>query len=84
MSLSFSSLVDKVFTELHKHCKDCNYCLEYIKIKDNQRLFSCLKCNKNHKSHFSKSLTKRFANTYEFCNGGINKFILLLGKGIYP
>ena len=29
-------------------------------------------------------LIKRFANTYEFCNGGINKFILLLRKGVSP
>ena len=24
------------------------------------------------------------SNTYEFCNGDINKFILLLRKGVYP
>ena len=24
------------------------------------------------------------ANIYEFCNGDINKFILLLRKGVYP
>ena len=27
---------------------------------------------------------KRFANTFEFCNGDTNKFILLLRKGVYP
>ena len=32
----------------------------------------------------SKKLTKRFKNTYEFCNKDINKFILLLRKGVYP
>ena len=26
----------------------------------------------------------RFANTYEFCDGDINEFILLLRKGVYP
>ena len=30
----------------------------------------------------SKELTKRFRNTYEFCD--INKLILLLRKGIIP
>ena len=25
-----------------------------------------------------------FANTYNFCGGDINKFILLLRKGVYP
>ena len=34
-------------------------------------------------NNFNKELIKRFENAYEFCNGGINKFILLLGKGVY-
>ena len=29
-------------------------------------------------------LIKNFSNTYEFCNGDVNKFILLLKKSIYP
>ena len=33
---------------------------------------------------FNEKLINRFANTDEFCNGGINKFILLLRKGVYP
>ena len=32
----------------------------------------------------NKELIKRFANIYEFCNEDINKFILLLRKGVYP
>ena len=32
---------------------------------------------------FNKYLIKRFANTYAFCNEDINKFILLLRKGVY-
>ena len=31
-----------------------------------------------------KELIKIFANTYEFCNGDINKFISLQRKGVYP
>ena len=31
-----------------------------------------------------KELVRRFANTYEFCNGDTNKFILLLRKGVCP
>ena len=26
---------------------------------------------------------KKFPNTYQFCNGDVNKFILLLRKGVY-
>ena len=29
-------------------------------------------------------MIKRFENTYEFCDRHINKFILLLRKGVYP
>ena len=29
-------------------------------------------------------LIKKFPNTYKFCNNGINKFLLLLRKGVYP
>ena len=31
-----------------------------------------------------KDVIKRFASIYEFCNRDINKFILLLKKGVYP
>ena len=29
-------------------------------------------------------LIKKFPNVYQFCNGYINKFVLLLRKGVYP
>ena len=29
-------------------------------------------------------LIKKFPNLYQFCNGDINKFVLLLRKGVYP
>ena len=44
----------------------------------------CFECKKIYKKEFNKELIKRFANIYEFCNGDINKFILLLRKGVYP
>ena len=47
-------------------------------------IFRCFECKKSYKRDFNKELIKRFANIYEFCNEGINKFILLLRKGIYP
>ena len=28
--------------------------------------------------------TKDFSTLYKFCNGDLNKFVLLLRKGIYP
>ena len=41
-------------------------------------------CKQYYEKCFNKELMKRFANTYEFCNGKLNKFILLLRKGVYP
>ena len=29
-------------------------------------------------------LIGKFPNTYQFCNGNLNKFVLLLRKGVYP
>ena len=55
-----------------------------MSIKDEQLIFRCFECKKNYKKDFNKELIKRFANIYEFCNEGINTFILLLRKGVYP
>ena len=32
----------------------------------------------------SKWIIKMFTNIHQFCNEDINKFILLLRKGVYP
>ena len=84
MSSSLSSLVDNLSEGLHSDkCTDCKFCLDYMTTKDEQLIFRCFECKKNYKKDFNKELIKRFANIYEFCNEGINKFILLLRKGVY-
>ena len=84
MSTSLSSLVDNLSEKHHSDkCKDCKSEPDYTSIKSNQLIFQCLECKKNYKKDY-KELIKRFANTYEFCNGDTNKFILLLRKGVYP
>ena len=55
-----------------------------MSFKDNQLIFESFECKKNHGEDFNKDLINRFANTYEFCNGDINEFVLLLRKGVYP
>ena len=47
-------------------------------------MFECFDCKKRYTRKFDKKLTKKFKNTYNFCNGDIDKFMLLLRKGIYP
>ena len=32
----------------------------------------------------TNGLIKKFPNTYQFCNDDVNKFVLLLRKGVYP
>ena len=85
MSRLFSNLFDNLSEGFHNgRCIDCKSCLGYISIKDNQLIFRCFECKKNYKKDFNKELVKRFANIYEFRNGDINNFILLLRKGVYP
>ena len=55
-----------------------------MKTKDEKLIFRCFNCKKNYEKDFNKELKERFANIYEFCNGHLNKFILLLRKGVYP
>ena len=52
-----------------------------MKTKDEKLIFRCFSCKKNYEKDFNKKLIERFANIYEFCNGDLNKFILLLRKG---
>ena len=31
-----------------------------------------------------KKLIENFPSIYQFCNGNLIKFVMLLGKGVYP
>ena len=85
MSTSLSKLIDNFSEGLHNdNCKDCESYLDYITIKDNKLIFRCFSCKKNYEKDFNKELIQSFVNIYEFCNGDLNKFILLLRKGVYP
>ena len=70
MSTSLSSLVDNLSDRLQSNkCKNCESCLYYMKAEDNQLVFECLNCNKNHNKDFNKELINRFSNTCKLCNG---------------
>ena len=85
MSTSLSNLVSNLSEGRHNdRCIDCKSCLDYMTTKDEQLIFRCFMCKKNYEKNFNEKLIQRFANTYEFCNGDLNKFILLLRKGVYP
>ena len=85
MSTSLSKIVDNLSEGLHNNrCVDCKSCLDYMKTKDEKLILRCFSCKKNYEKDFNKELIKRFANTYNFCDNDLNKFILLLRKGVYP
>ena len=85
MSTSLSKLVDNLSEGIHNNtCVDCKSCLDYMKTKDKKLVFRCFSCKKNYEKDFNKELIKRFANMYSFCSKDLNKFVLLLRKGVYP
>ena len=55
----------------------------FIKFKNNALNYNRKKCN-NKSCKSVNELTEKFPNTYRFCNGNLNKFSLLLRKGVYP
>ena len=84
MSTFLSKLVDNLSERLHNNkCLNCKSCLDYIKPKNEKLILKCFNCKKYYEKDFNKELIKRFASTYEFCNKNLNKFILLLRKGVY-
>ena len=85
MSTSLSELVDNLSEGLHNNkCVNCKSCLDYMRTKNEKLIVKCFNCKQNYEKDFNKELIKRFANTYEFCNKNLNKFILLLRKSVYP
>ena len=85
MSSSLSNLVDNLSEGFQSDkFTDCKSYLHYMTTKDEQLIFRCFECKNNYKKAFKKELIKRFANIYEFGNEDINKFTLLLQKGVYP
>ena len=85
MSMSLSKLIDNLSEGLHNNkCLDCKSYLDYIKTKNEKLIFKCFNCKSYYEKDFNKELIKRFASMYEFCNKNLNKFVLLLRKGVYP
>ena len=89
MSTSLSNLVDNLSGVYDKECKKC---MERKKIRlncqfigfENGRLnYKCKECKKSYTKVTNESI-KNFPTLYKLCNGDLNKFFLLLRKGIYP
>ena len=100
MSSSLSKRVDNLSEGIHNNkCVNCKSNLDYVRIttaklgvlarssserKNERLLLKCFSCDSYYEKKFNKELIKKFKTTYSFCNNDLNKFILLLRKGVYP
>ena len=85
IATSLSKLVDNLTEDIHgDKCVDCKSDLSYMKVIDEALIIRCFNCKKNYKKEINKVLIERFASTYKFCNNDLNKFVMLLRKGVYP
>ena len=85
MAISLSNITNYLTEETCKiKCKECDCFLQHQSIKNNLIKYKWLSCNKNYSSKYDEELKKKFKNTFKFSNNDINKFVLLLRKGVYP
>ena len=68
MSTSLSDLVGNMSGKFNSI--ECKSCTENNRCKECKKLI--------------EELIKKFSSIYQFCNGDLNKYILLLRKGFYP
>ena len=59
---------------------------DFIEFKNNRLTYRNYRCKKCRKRCFMSlnRLIKKVPSVYQFCNGDLNKFVLLLRKGVYP
>ena len=69
---------------LQKEFIKLNCFLKYESVKKNLIKYKCLSCNKDYSNKLDEKFKKRFKNTFKFSDNDINKFILLVRKGVYP
>ena len=89
MQSKLSDLVDNLSEINNKDCKTCterkniiSEC-EFIGFKNDRLNYRCKKCNGTSNKSVN-DLIEKFPNIYQFCNGDINKLVLLLRKDVYP
>ena len=89
MQSKLSDLVDNLSEIKNKDCKTCmerenvkSEC-DFIGFKNNRLDYRCKEC-KGTPTKSINGLIEKFPSVYQFCNGDLNKFVLLLRKGVYP
>ena len=85
MATSLSKLVDNLTETIHNDkCVKCKSNLCFVNVVNEILTFECVDCGKEYKKGLNKKLIERFSNVYEFCSYDMNKFMVLLRKGVYP
>ena len=85
MATLLSKLADNLTYNIHNNkCDKCKSNLCFVRAMNETLLFKCIDCEKEYEKEFNKELLERFSNTYEFCGNDLNKFLILLRKGVYP
>ena len=89
MQGKLSGLVDNLSEIDNKDCKTCvernnvkSEC-EFIGLKNNRLNYRC-KESTGTSTKSVNDLIEKFPRTYKFCNDNLNKFFLLIRKGVYP
>ena len=89
MQSKLSDFVDNLSEINNKDCKKSmdrknikSEC-EFIGIKNNRLNYRCNECSGKFAKPL-KELIEKFPSAYKFCNKDLNKFVLLLRKGVYP
>ena len=59
-------------------------CLEILIVYNANHGQKLIDAKKQEYEKIIEELIKKFRSIYQFCDGDLNKFILLLRKGIYP
>ena len=55
----------------------------FVGLKNDRLIYKCKECKEEWKRPLNK-LIENFPNTYQFWNGDLNKFVMLLRKDVYP
>ena len=78
---SQSSFTDNLEKSLRKcKCNDHKSNLEFMTAKDGLLTFKCVDFNKTYEKTFDEDLSKRCKNPYQFCQGNINKFCIMVAE----
>ena len=91
MNVSLSDLADDLSGRISNNIV-CRKCMEreknnskccFVGLKTDKLIYRCRKCKEEWERSI-KTLIRKFLSIYQFCNGDLNIFILLLRKGVYP